>query len=173
MLYTAYPFPQHWLLTRPVGCPGLRLFPNSAVLQVEPNIFLQVEQLLPAGLASCGQACCLFCLRQDILCPLSCPLSAPVSQQFLIKGILIFCVLPSLWGAGVGGMAQVLVGSHSILEPIAEQYLWHPVVGTLGQPLLPSGPAGQWSAPSLGSLRALSGHIGTSSHSPKGPLLVL
>lgn len=47
------------------------------------------------------------------------------------------------------------------------------MVGTLGQPLLPSRPAGQWSAPSLGSLRALSGHIDPSSHSPKGLLLVL
>ena len=130
--------------------------------------------MLPPGPASCGQACCLlFCLNQGILCPLICPLSAPASQQFLIKGLLMFCVLPSLWWVWFGGVGQGLVGSHSISDPAAEKYLCHPVVGTLGQPLLPSRLAGQWSAPGLGSLRALSGHIGTSSHSPKGPLLVL
>ena len=124
--------------------------------------------MLPPGLVSCGQACCLlFCLHQGILCPLFCPLSAPVSQKFLIKGLLIVCVLSSLWGVGVGGVGQGLVGSHSISEPVPEQYLLHPVVGTLGQPLLPSRPSGQRSGPGLGSLRALSGHIGTSSHSPK------
>ena len=47
------------------------------------------------------------------------------------------------------------------------------VVGTLGQPLLPSGPSGQWSTPGLGSVWALSGHIGMFSLSPEGPLLVL
>lgn len=104
----------------------MRLFPDSAVSQVEPSIFLQEEQLLPLGLASCGQACCLlFCLHQGILCPLFCPVSAPVSQQLLIKGLPIFCVLPCLWGIGVGGVGQGLVGSHSISEPVPEQYLWN------------------------------------------------
>ena len=47
------------------------------------------------------------------------------------------------------------------------------VVGTLGQPLLPSRPSGQWSAPGLCSVWALSSHIGMFSLSPEGPLLVL
>ena len=85
----------------------------------------------------------------------------------------MFCVLPSLWWVWFGGVGQVLVGSHSISDPAAEKYLWHPVVGTLDQPLLPSWSSGQWSAPSLGSVWALSGHIATSSLSPEGPLLVL
>ena len=86
----------------------------------------------------------------------------------------MFCPLSVLGkGVGVWGVGHGLVESHSILEPVAEHYLWHPVLGTLGLPLLPSAPAGQRSAPGLGSLRALSDHIGTSSHSPKIPLLVL
>ena len=37
-----------------MGFPGLKLFAESAVLQAEPSIFLEEEQLLPLGPASCG-----------------------------------------------------------------------------------------------------------------------
>ena len=156
----------------------MRLFPDSALLQVEPSIFLEENQLLPPGLASCGQACCLlFYLRQGILCPSFCLLSAPITQQFLIKVLLIFCVLPSLCAGGRGR------GLGSWARPGGEPL--HIRACCRALPLASSvGDSGTASAtirasratecpPALGSLRALSDQIGTSSRSPKSPLLVL